>query len=110
MAKHPGRQLIEYNRFNAFVYQLTEFIGTFWPKFKRKPWVRKIRTYCFLDWCEWKAQLTMKDVDDQIDKYHERMDRDLSEEFNPVFEEEPGDGPLGGPMRLRASWKTEEDI
>ena len=54
--------------------------------------------------------MTMKDVDDQIAEYHERMDRDLSEEFNPVFEEEPGDGPLGGPMRLRASWKTDEDI
>lgn len=51
----------------------------------------------------------MKDVDDQIDKYHKRMDRDLSEEFNPVFEEEPGDGPLGGAMRLTAPWHTEKD-
>lgn len=100
---------MKYNRLNAFVFQLTEFISLFWPKFLRKAWVKKLRSWCFLDWCRFRAEVTMRGVDEQIEKYHEEQDELDKEAQKPIYTEKPGDTPLGGEMRLTAPWHKEKD-
>lgn len=102
-----------YNRFNAFVYQLIEFIERFNPGFIHKPWISKIRLNCRDDWSEFRTQITMKELDADIDELMVEMFMESIERKNYIYKEEPSDGSeaqelLGGPMQIKAPW-TEED-
>ena len=68
-------------------------------------WLRAIHGHYFPVWMEWKTDLTMRDVDQQAEELVERWaEEDTSSD--PVFTEKlNGETPLGGEMRLRASWK-----
>ncbi len=54
---------------------------------------------------EWRRELTMKDVDRQIEEMFEESEIDP-----PIFSEEiDGETGLGGRMELRAPWLDEDD-
>ena len=38
--------------------------------------VNMIRSYSFMDWCEWKTENTMEEVDAQIEALHALWDRE----------------------------------
>jgi len=99
-----------YNRFNALVYELILFIDRFKPGFKSKPWIQKILQNCRDDWAEFRTQVTMAQLDEDIAELHAAWDREQSEKQKPVYSEEKPDGSeaqklLGGAMRLTSPFK-----
>mgnify|MGYP006908311724 FL=1 len=101
---------MQYNRFNAFLYELILFIDRLRPGFKNKPWVQKICQNCLDDWAEFRTQVTMAELDEDIEEIHAAWDREEAEHFEPLFYEEPPNESeaqrlLGGPMGLKAPWK-----
>ena len=100
---------MEYNKFNALIYELILFIDRFRPGFKNKPWIQKILQNCRDDWAEFRTQIVMDDLDKQVKDIHEAWLEDAYYKYLDSFytEEEP-DGSeaqelLGGAMR-RTSW------
>ena len=105
---------VAYNRFNAFVYQLTEFVERFKPGFINQVWVKKTRDYCRPDWAEWRTQLVMENIDDQVEEIHDEWKLAEEERNKPIFREKPSDGSaaqelLGGEMRLSSPWLSEHE-
>ena len=104
---------MEYNRFNALVYELILFIDRFNPGFKSKPWIQKILQNCRDDWAEFRTQVTMAQLEEDIEELHAAWDREEAEHFEPIYSEEPADDSeaqrlLGGPMRLSAPWTVDK--
>ena len=104
---------MEYNRFNAFAYQLTEFIERFKPGFIHQAWVKKIRDNCRPDWAEWRTQLVMADLEHQVDDLHEIWQTEEEQRNQPIYSEKPSDGSaaqelLGGEMRLTSPWTSDK--
>jgi hypothetical protein len=65
--------------------------------------LQQIHENWFEFWVEWKTELTMKDVDKQIEEMFLESEVDP-----PIFTEEEGETPLGK-MSLRAPWLDEDD-
>lgn len=64
---------------------------------------------CFDDWCAYKVEMTMKDVDRQVDAIKSKALEDTKREIEYRYSEiEKGPTPLGGPMRLSAPWKKKD--
>jgi hypothetical protein len=84
-----------------------DVIRRFWDRgqYRDVEWMKDVHKNWFPFWVKMKTYYTMKDVDKQIkDMFYE------SEVDPPVFsEEEEGETPLGGKMRLRAPWLDEEN-
>jgi len=103
---------MEYNKFNALIYELILFIDRFRPGFKNKPWIQKILQNCRDDWAEFRTQIVIADLDKQIKDIHEAWLEDAYYKYLDSFytEEEPDDSEaqrlLGGPMRLSAPWTS----
>ena len=103
---------MEYNKFNALIYELILFIDRFRPGFKNKPWIQKILQNCRDDWAEFRTQIVMADLDKQVKDIHEAWLEDAYYKYLDSFytEEEPDDSEaqrlLGGPMRLSAPWTS----
>ena len=103
---------MEYNKFNALMYELILFIDRFRPGFKNKPWIQKILQNCRDDWAEFRTQIVMADLDKQMKDIHEAWLEDAYYKYLDSFytEEEPDDSEaqrlLGGPMRLSAPWTS----
>ena len=103
---------MEYNRFNALVYELILFIDRFKPGFKSKPWIQKILQNCRDDWAEFRTQIVMADLDKQVKDIHEAWLEDAYyKHLESFYTEEEPDGSeaqelLGGPMRLSAPWTS----
>ena len=94
---------MRYNKLNAAVYQLTEFLFRFWPTLRENVWIKRARLYCRDDWAEFRTQLVMKEVDKEIKELHECWDTQEAEDFYPGFQaiyfsEDNFDEPLGGEM------------
>lgn len=71
-------------------------------------WLKAIHGNWFGIWVEWKADLTMRDVDLQAAEIVSAWE--IEDQQPPVFSEEAeGETPLGGEMRLRAPWEGQED-
>ena len=71
--------------------------------------ISMIRAHCFDDWCAFKVEVTMKDVDKQVKVIKEKAIEDTKREIEYRYSEiEKGPTPLGGPMRLSAPWKTKD--
>ena len=84
-----------------------EIIRILWDKgyYRQNATLRQIHDNWFSFWVEWRTELTMKDVDRQIEEMVEE-----SEVAKPVFsEEKEGETLLGGKMELRAPWLDDED-
>lgn len=68
-----------------------------------------IRANCFDDWCAFKVQVAMKDVDRQVKVIKSKAIKDTKHEIEYRYSEiEKGPTPLGGPMRLSAPWKKKD--
>ena len=105
---------MNYNRFNALIYELILFIDRFKPGFKNKPWIQRICRNCLDDWAEFRTQVTIEQLDEDIAELHAAWDREEAEHFEPLFIEEEPDGSdaqklLGGPMRLSAPWTSDKN-
>jgi len=94
---------MRYNKLNAAVYELTEFLFRFWPTLRENKWVAVTRLNCRDDWAEFRTQLVIKDLDEQIEELHECWDtqeaKDFYSDFGVIyFSEDNRDEPLGGEM------------
>ena len=104
---------MNYNKLNALVYEAIQFISRFWPNIKFNPWVKLALRNCLDDWVEFRTQITLKELDNDIEELHEQWDREEAEHFEYVFIEEELDDSeaqrlLGGPMRLSAPWNSDK--
>ena len=105
---------MNYSKLNALVYEAIQFISRFWPNIKFNPWVKLALRNCLDDWVEFRTQITLKELDSDIEELHEQWDREEAEHFEYVFTEEKSDGSkaqelLGGPMRLSAPWSFDKN-
>ena len=74
-------------------------------QYRDNKWLKLIHDNWFDIWTEWKTDLTMRDVDLQIEELFEE-----SEVTPHLFTEElKGETPLGGEMRLRAPYLDREE-
>jgi len=84
-----------------------EIIKLLWDRglYRQNKLLQQIHENWFEFWVEWKTELTMKDVDKQIEEMFLESEVDP-----PVFSEElEGETPLGGKLELRAPWLDEDD-
>ena len=118
---------------NALAYELGLLLGDRFPKLVFKAWYQRMMAYCRADWAEWRAKHAMKSVDMQSNKIMEQWAEDsrtarlnkltkkakerfpnakvtpVSDSFFPsviIEEDEEGDTPLGGPMRI--TWNLDD--
>ena len=77
---------MRYNKLNAAVYELTEFLFRFWPTLRQNTWVTGARLNCRDDWAEFRTQLVMREVDEDINELHECWDTQEAEDFYPGFQ------------------------
>lgn len=81
-----------------------EVIRRLWDagQYRDNTWLRLCHDNWIAVWAGWRAQLSMRDVDLQAEQLVETWSQQDDERF--LFtEEEQGDTPLGGPMRLKAT-------
>lgn len=81
-----------------------EVIRRLWDagQYRDNRWLRLCHDNWIAVWAGWRAQLSMRDVDLQAEQLVETWSQQDDERF--LFtEEEQGDTPLGGPMRLKAT-------
>lgn len=105
---------MNYSKLNALVYEAIQFISRFWPNIKSNPLVKLALRNCLDDWVEFRTQITLRELDNDIEELHEQWDREEAEHFEYVFTEEKSDGSeaqelLGGPMRLSAPWSFDKN-
>jgi|TARA_R100000479_G_scaffold33758_2_gene14454 hypothetical protein len=105
---------MDYNKLNALVYEAIQFISRFWPSIKLNPLVKLALENCLEDWVEFRTQVTLKELDEDIEELHAQWDQEEAEHFEYVFTEEEPDGSeaqklLGGPMRLSAPWTSDKN-
>lgn len=100
---------MQYNKLNALVYEVIEFICRFKPNLKRNPWISRARENCLPDWVEFRTQVLMKQLDEEVQELHEDWITEEAEHFDPIFlefefAEESDKTPLGKPMGLSSAW------
>ena len=61
---------MKYNIWNAVAYEVTVMLINFDTRWMNNPIINMIRSHSFKDWCEWKTEKTMEDVDAQIEALH----------------------------------------
>jgi len=85
---------------------VVEIIRSLWDEglYRQNPTLKRIHDEWFSFWVEWKTEVTMQDVDRQIEELVEPAEVDA-----PVFWEEEGNTPLGGKMGLRAPWHEDDN-
>tara|TARA_R100001509_G_scaffold100445_2_gene58708 strand:- start:2169 stop:2495 length:327 start_codon:yes stop_codon:yes gene_type:complete len=104
---------MSYNKTNALVYETIQFISRFWPDIKSNGFIKLVLKNCFEDWVEFRTQITLKELDDNIEELHEQWDKE-EKNIEYIFTEEKSDGSeaqelLGGPMRLSAPWNSDKN-
>lgn len=84
---------------------IVEFIQRLWLKGLFVGWkpAVAIRDAFLAEWVEWRAQITMKAVDKQA----KEMTPPPAVEEPEFTEEKEGETELGGEMRLKAPWLTD---
>jgi hypothetical protein len=97
----------EYNKVNALIYEAILFLQKFFQFFKKNPWIKQILKNCFEDWCAFRAEVAMQQVDKQVEELHELWAKEEKKYTEPIYSEQPPDGSkaqslLGGEMRLTA--------
>lgn len=100
---------MKYNKINALVYELIMFWARFSPKIKFQPLIAKILENCKPDWVEFRTEIVLKEVDEDVETIKALWEAEDKEKNKPIFSEEKSDGSeaqklLGGPMRIKSSW------
>lgn len=120
---------MKYSLLNAIVYNIVRILIEGGILSKNNPIVVKILAHCFQDWTLWKTELTLKDVDRQVEEIKEtwkeqenlKIVEDFQERYpeakvtlhdantGAVLIEHPPDGSeaqslLGGTMEIKSPW------
>jgi hypothetical protein len=120
---------MKYSLFNAVVYEVVRTLIEKGILSKSNPIVAKILAHCFPDWVQWKTEITMQDVDRQVEEiketWKEQENQKIVEDFQErypeakvtlhdantgaVLIEHPPDGSeaqslLGGAMEIKSPW------
>jgi hypothetical protein len=120
---------MKYNLLNAIVYEVIRILTDGGILSKNNKIVSQILSHCFHDWTQWKTELTMKDVDRQVEEiketWKEQENQKIVEDFQErhseakvtlrdanigaVLIEHPPDGSesqslLGGVMEIKSPW------
>jgi hypothetical protein len=120
---------MKYNLLNAIIYEVCLILIDHGVLKESNPIVARILAHCFPDWVEWKTEMTMKDVDRQVEEiketWKEQENKQIVEKFQEkypkakvtlhdentgaVLIEHPPDGPeaqdlLGGAMEIKSPW------
>lgn len=120
---------MKYSLLNAIVYDIVRILIDGGILSKNNPIVAKILAHCFQDWVQWKTEMTMKDVDRQVEEiketWKEQENQKIVEDFqerypeakvtlhdantSAVLIEHPPDGSeaqslLGGAMEIKSPW------
>lgn len=79
---------------------------------RQRWWVKALLDHTRTDWVEWKTELAMRDVDQQIAELHQLWDQEQAKAQAPVITEAAPDGSkaqqlLGGELRIQAPWTLE---
>jgi hypothetical protein len=104
----------EYNKVNALIYEAILFLQKFFEFFKKNPWIKQILKNCFEDWCAFRAEVAMQEVDKQVEELHKLWAEEEKKYTSPIYSELPPDGSkaqslLGGEMRLTAPFYAPPD-
>ncbi len=120
---------MKYSLLNAIVYEIVCILVDGGILSKNNAIVAQILAHCFQDWVQWKTELTMKDVDRQVEEiketWKEQENQKIVESFQErypeakvtlhdantgaVLIEHPPDGSeaqnlLGGAMEIKSPW------
>lgn len=78
-------------------------------EYRQNKWLKMIHDNWFDVWVEWKTDLTMRDLDRQVEEMFLEWEEDhWSDDW--TFEEDlDGETPLGGEMRLRAPFMDKDE-
>ncbi len=87
---------------------VVEIIRILWDHgyYQQNPWLQRVHDYWFDFWVDWKTQITMDDVDRQVEEIQKQW---ADEEPKPIIAEHEPDGSkaqelLGGTMEIKAPW------
>ena len=61
---------------NALIYEVILFLQEFSAFFKTNPWIKQILKNCFEDWCAYRAEREMIEVDKQVQELHKLWDEE----------------------------------
>jgi len=102
---------MKYNLLNAVAYEVTVKLVDFDARWMNNKIVGMIRSYCFVDWCEWKTEQTMDELDAQIEALHLLWGDEEDDWSNAFVEEDPDTGKvLGYTLEIKGNWdKTGDD-
>ncbi len=120
---------MKYSLLNAIVYEVIRILIESGVLSKNNAIVAQILEHCFHDWVQWKTEMTMKDVDRQVEEiketWKEQENQKIVEDFQErypeakvtlhdtntgaVLIEHPPDGSeaqslLGGAMEIKSPW------
>jgi hypothetical protein len=92
---------------NALIYEVILFLQEFSAFFKTNPGIKQILKNCFEDWCAYRAEREMIEVDKQVQELHKLWDEEEKDYIEPLYSELPPDDSiaqslLGGEIRLTA--------
>lgn len=101
-----------YRLWAALVHELARLVCDERPSLRHRWWVKALLDYTRPDWVEWKSELVMRDVEQQITELHQLWDQEQVKAQTPVITEAAPDGSkaqqlLGGELRIRAPWSPE---
>lgn len=65
--------------FNAFCYELAMFAIRKWQRLALNPLVKALIAHCKPYWVEWKTQLTLRKVDEQVEELKEQWKKEEQE-------------------------------
>ena len=82
------------------------------PSLRHRWWVKALLDHTRADWVEWKTELAMREVGQQVTELHQLWDQQQAKAQAPVISQAPADGSkaqqlLGGELRIRAPWIPE---
>jgi len=62
------------------------------PKIKFNPLIKRAMAYCLDDWVEFRTEITLKELDDDIEELHTQWDKEEAKNLEYIFSEEEPDG------------------
>lgn len=102
---------MKYNLFKALIFDFLWRTRNPHADIEIDGWVRATMRYCFPDWVEWTTEVTMKDVDSQVEELKKEWAKD---DPKPEIIEHPSDGSeaqelLGGALEIKSPWSRDGD-
>lgn len=101
---------MKYNIWNALAYEVTVILIDFDPRWINNKIVSMIRAHSFVDWCEWKVENDMEEVDAQIEALHMLWDREDDDWYEVMIETEAElENEFGYTFEIKSKWSEAGD-